>query len=91
MRKDSGTWPHGGCSGTRDGSSSSSAAGKLWNSNPGFRVFGAQSPLTMPVAFRSALEGHMQDPTGFVQRPRMSAETGTLTGEVRRFVHTASE
>ena len=91
MRKDSGAWPHGGCSGTRGSSSSSSAAGRLWNSNLGFQVFGAQSLLTMPVAFRIALEGHMQDPTGFVQRPGMSAETGTLIGEVRRFVHTASE
>lgn len=32
------------------------------SSSPGFQVFGAESLLTMPVAFGFALQGHMQDP-----------------------------
>lgn len=42
-------------------SSSDSAAGHPRCSDPAFSVSGARSPLTMPVAFPSALDCHMQD------------------------------
>ena len=46
------------------------------SSSPGFQVFGAESLLTMPVAFGFALQGPIQDPTGYAQRPGMSVGTG---------------
>lgn len=46
------------------------------SSNPGFQVFGAESLLTMPVAYGFAVQGPMQDPTGYAQRPGMSEGTG---------------
>lgn len=63
-------------------SSSDSAAGCPWGLDPGFSVFGAGSPLTMPVTFPKALDCHMQDCRGFAQRPRRAAEMGTQVGEV---------
>lgn len=37
----------------------------------------------MPVAFGFALQGHVQDPTGYAQRPGLSVGTGTPAEEVR--------
>lgn len=64
------------------GSGSNSATGEPWGLDPRFSVSGAQSPLPKPVAFRRALDYHMQDCRGFAQTPGRSAELGTQVGEV---------